>query len=879
MRAVSEKERASSSRPWRALLTTSSLAMASSGLGVVDVLRGVAVGAEAALVISGLLVSAAMFFGLFAFRDRGLQTVATASTIYFEIYLCAGAIIAVLGPGQHLHIFVYLLWFFPLLVFNKLVNAPAVGRLLAKSLLVAPPVVLVSLWPWSTVVFKPDVLLLLVTFCLSYLCYGLTLNVVTNYREDFIVERERAESLKVESELLESISDCFISLDYEFRLVYLNDAACKEFHVERSSALGGIIPDAVPGFFSASILAGLQAASCKPSASMFEAQNAGQEQWYEMRCFPRPGGMSIYFRNTTEAVSSRRKLNEAHSSLREQAELLDKAQDAILVLDMENRIAYWNKGAERLYGWTAAEVGGRLVTDIFPESFEELSNGAAVILEFGEWNGELSLLRRDGSLLIVESRSTLVRGEDGRPRSILAIATDITNRKAAEARIEHLAFYDALTELPNRSLLRERLERALANAGRDGSMGALLFIDLDDFKTLNDTLGHDTGDELLQQVARRLTASVRKGDTVARLGGDEFVVMLEGLHHDAEAPGVEAKSVGDKIRASFRQAYHLGGSEYNSTVSVGVALFSGHGDTVDDLLKRADLAMYQAKAQGRNAMCFFDVSMQTTVATRAALQADLRRALTNREFELYYQPQVDSSGHVSGAEALLRWQHPGRGMVPPMEFIPLAEEAGLIVELGRWVLETACAQLSLWADRPELKDLSLAVNVSVRQFLDSNFVTLVLDVLRETGANPERLKLEITESLIMGNADDTIAKITALKSHRVGFSLDDFGTGYSSLLRLKRLPLDQLKIDRGFVNDVLTDQKDESIVRTIITLGRNLNLNVISEGVETEAQRAFLENEGCHYHQGFLFSPAVTAAKFEAFVAAAPARRATTNAA
>jgi diguanylate cyclase (GGDEF)-like protein len=428
-----------------------------------------------------------------------------------------------------------------------------------------------------------------------------------------------------------------------------------------------------------------------------------------------------------------------------------------------------------------------------------------------------------------------------------------------------------LTGLPDRLLLRERLEAALATARRDGTMGALLFIDLDDFKTLNDTLGHAIGDLLLQQVASRLTSCVRMNDGVFRLGGDEFVIMLDGLAEGEKITAAQVARVGNKVLAAFLAPYHVGSSEYDSTASIGVALFPACSDAVDDPLQRAELAMYAAKARGRNAMCLFDPTMQTFVAARAALESDMRRALQNGEFELHYQPQVNTSGQVTGAEALVRWPHPRRGMVPPNEFIPLAEEAGLIVALGRWVLETACSQLATWALHPATERLTIAVNVSVRQFLEANFVSLVLAVLRESGADPLRLKLEITESFVIEKVIDTVAKMAALKAHGVGFSLDDFGTGYSSLSHLKRLPLDQLKIDRSFVNDVLTDVRDASIARTIITLGHNLGLSVIAEGVETQGQPEFLESAGCHDFQGYLFSPALTASQFEAFVTAAPA--------
>jgi diguanylate cyclase (GGDEF)-like protein/PAS domain S-box-containing protein len=555
----------------------------------------------------------------------------------------------------------------------------------------------------------------------------------------------------------------------------------------------------------------------------------------------------------------------ADENIREQAELLDNAQDAIYVEDLQRRVRYWNKGAERLYGWTSQEVIGRLATEILPHDTSEMNARVASVLKDGVWLGEVVQRRRDGSALDVESRVTLVKGQDDKPRSILFINTDITKRKAAEAKMERLAFYDTLTQLPNRQLLRERLDRALAVAARQKTGGAVLFIDLDDFKSLNDTLGHHVGDLLLQQVATRLTSCTRKSDTVARLGGDEFVVLLEGLSTDANTAGATAKLVADKILAAFLMPFNLRVQESESTASIGITLFTGLSDTAEDLLKQADLAMYRAKAKGRNAFSFFDPEMQTYVTSRAVLRTDLRRAVQNNEFELFYQPQVNRDGRVISAEALLRWRHPQRGMVPPSEFIPLAEDAGLIVDLGRWVLETACLQLSLWARNPNLRHVSIAVNVSLRQLLDLHFVDIVLAALRKSGANPCRLKLEITESSLLEKLEDTIAKIDALRAFGIEFSVDDFGTGYSSLSHLKRLPLDQLKVDRAFVRDLLTNTKDASIARTIIALGQNLNLTVIAEGVETEAQREFLEREGCCVYQGFLFSPALTSSKFEAF--------------
>lgn len=852
----------------RAIFVTAFLALAGSCLGIVAVLHGAISGAEEILVLSGGVFVCGLIAVLLSSSKVRQQTVATAATIYYIVYLSAGMVISLYGHGAHFSLLVYQIWFFPLLTFNKLVNSPAVGRFLAKVILATPLLILSGLFlPSITAKFTVGLLYVASASAMSYACYGLMLNLVTKYREARIVEHERAESQRIESEVLESISDCFISLDSEFRLVYMNDAACAEFAIRREDALNRRIPAAAPEFFSEAMVTSLHDAYRHMGVSMFEAQNEKLGQWFEMRCFPRPDGISVYFRNITAAVLSRRKLDAALTRLRQQSELLDKAQDAIFVQDMDSRVLYWNKGAERMFGWTSAEVMGRRVGDVFHQSRADVRTAFSSVVQLGEWTGELVKRHKDGRTLIVESRCTLLRDKDGHPASILAINTDNTDRKAAEARIQNLAYYDTLTGLPNRVLLRERLEQTLVAAGGPQErMGALLLIDLDDFKTLNDTAGHYTGDLLLQEVAMRVLSCVRKSDSVARFGGDEFGVMLEGLSMNPLMAAAEAKAVGEKILLACRQSYHLDSYEYDGTTSIGATLFRGNEDTVDDLLKRADLAMYRAKAQGRNTLCFFDPAMETSAACRAALLADLKRALQNQEFELYYQPQIQSGGRVTGAEALLRWRHSQRGMVPPNEFIPLAESAGLIVDLGYWVLETACAQLAAWARTPGMEGLELSVNVSIRQFLDSRFVQLVEKVLRESGANPRRLKLEITESFMMEKVHDTIVKMEAIKAHGVGFSIDDFGTGYSSLSQLKRLPLDQLKIDQSFIRDVLNGERDESIVRAIITLGRSLHLSVIAEGVETEEQRNFLESEGCQAYQGYLFSPAVPALSFEAFV-------------
>ncbi|MDB5840195.1 MAG: domain S-box-containing protein/diguanylate cyclase protein, partial [Herminiimonas sp.] len=545
------------------------------------------------------------------------------------------------------------------------------------------------------------------------------------------------------------------------------------------------------------------------------------------------------------------------------ASLLDKAQDSIVVADMKDRIFFWNKGAERLFGWTAREAIGKTKRELViidPAQFDEASH---TVLGQGDWSGELRKRRKDGSKVMVESHWTLVRDDNEKPQSVLAIETDITHRKAAERAIEDLAFFDPLTRLPNRRLLLDRLQHALATSRRTHHAGALLFIDLDNFKSLNDTLGHDKGDLLLQHVARRLETCVpRKSDTVARLGGDEFVVMLEDLSENREDAATQAESVGEKILTAFNQSFRLNSHEYHTTPSIGITLFDNRISNIDELLKQADLAMYQAKAAGRNTIRFFDPDMQIVVSARVELESDLRQGLQQHQFFLHYQRQTDSDGVTIGVEALVRWRHPRRGLVSPALFIPLAEETGQILGLGQWVLETACRQIADWAKRPETSRMTVAVNVSARQFRQPDFVGQALAILNNTGADPQKLKLELTESLLVANVDNVVAKMCALKAVGVGFALDDFGTGYSSLSYLKRLPLDQLKIDQSFVRDVLTDPNDAAIARTILVLGQSLGLDIIAEGVETADQRDFLAQHGCHIYQGYFFGRPLPAEHF-----------------
>lgn len=560
-------------------------------------------------------------------------------------------------------------------------------------------------------------------------------------------------------------------------------------------------------------------------------------------------------------------LKALRTSERRYRRLFETACDGILLLNAHSGlIEEVNPFLTELLGYTHLEFMGRALWEVGAfadvdksrEKFAQLQTNGYVRYD------DLPLRTKTGAHIAVEFVSNSYDCEG--VTVIQCNIRDISARKRSEAKINELAFFDPLTHLPNRTLLHDRLQQARVAGARNDSHGAVLFLDLDHFKVLNDTQGHDQGDMLLQLVARRLTACVRIGDTVARFGGDEFVVVLEGLSTSAPEAASQTKEVGEKILATLSQPYPLPSGEYNTTVSIGATLFRDFDGSLDDLLKQADLAMYRAKTVGRNGFLFFDPAMQSAVLARVVLEKELRVAIQNHDFVLHFQPQVQGNGRVTGAEVLLRWQHPVRGLVLPPEFIASAEETGLIVPLGLWVLETACTQLAQWASRAHTAHLTLAVNVSATQFRCKDFVPQVLAVLQHTGADPKRLRLELSESLLVDNVPAVIEKMFALQSHGVGFALADFGTGFSSLAYLKRMPLEQLKIDRSFVRDILVDQHDASIAKIIITLAHNLGLNVIAEGVEASAQQDLLSACGCQDFQGYFFCKPLPLEGFELYL-------------
>lgn len=683
-----------------------------------------------------------------------------------------------------------------------------------------------------------------------------------------ITERKQAENkLNVSDLALKAISQGVLISNAEGEILSANDAYTLITGFSQLEILGrkcDFVQGALTDIATIKKLRLAQESQIEFSGEILNYRKDGSTFWNELTVTPvrNKHDKLTHFIGITRDITERKSLE---NQLRISA-IAFESQEGMFVTDAHANILRVNHKFTIITGYSAEEVIGKS-----PCIFKSGRHDAAFYEDMwkqvnknGVWEGEVWNVRKNGEVYPENLMITAVKDVSGIITNYVATLTDVTLRKAAEDEIRSLAFYDPLTGLPNRRLLLDRLNHAVINSARSGKDGALLFLDLDHFKMLNDSLGHDVGDMLLRQVADRLTACVREGDTVARLGGDEYVIMLEDLSKQALDAGAQVEAVGEKILSALNQPYELLSHMCHSTPSIGITLFKDQLYSVDELLKQADIAMYQAKSDGRNTIRFFDKKMQDVINSRASLEHELRKALDLQQFQLYYQIQMDISGRALGAEALIRWIHPIRGMVSPLHFIPLAEEIGLILPIGQWVLKTACAQLNAWQKDDLTRDLTLSINVSAKQFRQDQFVAQVQDSVAQYAINPKLLKIELTESMLLDNVDSTISTMNALKEIGIRFSLDDFGTGYSSLQYLKRLPLYQLKIDQSFVRDIAIDNSDQAIVRTIIAMAHTLNLNVIAEGVETEEQQGLLLNNGCKNYQGYLFGKPVPIAQFEA---------------
>ncbi|WP_255774952.1 putative bifunctional diguanylate cyclase/phosphodiesterase [Halomonas alkalisoli] len=551
-----------------------------------------------------------------------------------------------------------------------------------------------------------------------------------------------------------------------------------------------------------------------------------------------------------------RRLNESLQAELDIAALVFDTHMGMFITDASGAIRKVNATFELITGYSADEVlgenprilnSGRHDADFYRQMWDSIHKN-------GRWHGEVWNRRKNGETYPQWVTISAVKNDSGQPSHYVATLSDISLRRAAEQEAHRLAFFDPLTGLPNRRMLLDRVSCNMTVSASQEQRDALLFIDLDGFKHINDSLGHQAGDELLRLMASRIGEVSSESDLVARLGGDEFVILAEGLGSSIEATSQRVERLATKLLTLLAEPFTLDGRRHLLSGSIGITLLLDGAENAEECLQQAEMAMYQAKQAGRNTWRFFDPAMQAVAVRCAMMENELRQAQRREELQLYYQIQVEQQGRVTGVEALLRWHHPEFGMVSPCEFIPIAEESDLIVSIGDWVLETACYQLAAWADEPGKVGLSMAVNISPLQFQQPDFVSRLEAILAATGACPERLKLELTENLFMEKPDAVRDAMQRVKALGVRFSLDDFGTGYSSLSYLNRLPLDQLKIDKSFVQTLFEDRANTVICASIIDLGRNLGLEVIAEGVETQAHRDWLVRQGCHAFQGYLFS-------------------------
>ncbi|PTR16451.1 MULTISPECIES: putative bifunctional diguanylate cyclase/phosphodiesterase [unclassified Nitrosospira] len=545
------------------------------------------------------------------------------------------------------------------------------------------------------------------------------------------------------------------------------------------------------------------------------------------------------------------------------AAIVESSNDAIVVSDLNGTITSWNTGAEKIFGYQASEIIGSSICRLMPpDGLEEEDN--IMNLKSGKAIGhfETVRLRKDNKPIDVSVTISPVRDGSGRIAGASSVLRDISQRKESQARIEYLAHYDSLTELPNRALLADRMKIAIGNAARYSTRLALLFLDLDRFKLVNDSLGHEIGDKLLKVVAERMRSTIRNTDTISRVGGDEFVVLLSPIEKEEDAARVAKKLI-----AVVAHPYLIDEHELILTASVGISLYPDNGKEAGSLLRNADASMYSAKEAGRNSYQFYTDHLNSRAAERLSLDRDLRVAIERDETFTVFQPQIElTNRQVIGAEALVRWRHPRRGLVSPASFIPVAEDSGLILSLGERILREACIQARRWHDDGVFNRFSIAVNVSAVQFRQKDFTDVVLRVVSETGLSPTQLELEVTESVVMQNVESVVQKMRILKDHGIKIAIDDFGTGYSSLSYLRQLTVDRLKIDQSFIRDLPANDDAKAIVRAIAAMGRSLGLSVTAEGVETEVQEKFLQSIECDEGQGYLYAKPMVPTDFEAWL-------------
>ena len=686
-----------------------------------------------------------------------------------------------------------------------------------------------------------------------------------------ITERKKAEKALRESEnkfhiLFESATDCLILLSEEGRIMDINRIGHERLGYAKEEMLGRRIAEFDPPEFASRVPEHF-AKIMRDGQATFESVHVcknGSRMPVEVSCRQiELNGEKILF-STIRDITERKKIEE---SLRVAAVAFE-TQEAILITDQQANIIRVNQAFTNITGYRAEEVlgqnprilsAGRQDKAFYVDMWQQL-------LHHGSWSGEIWEKRKNGQIYPKWLTITAVKNELQETTHYVSIFSDITVRKQTEEEIRKLAFYDALTKLPNRRLFLDRFSAALAASVRRDDYGAVLFIDLDRFKALNDTLGHDYGDLLLIEVGVRIKSCVREMDTVARFGGDEFVVLIESISNDKGDATHKVSLVAEKIREALARIYELRGHEHHSSPSIGISLYHGHDESIDVLIEHADMAMYQAKESGRNAVRFFDPIMQKNVAAHDALDNDLHYAIELQQLHLHYQIQVDNDNHPLGAEAFLRWKHPERGIIMPGQFIQIAEESDLIIDIGRWVLQTACHQLALWSKNEKTRDLTLTVNISAKQFALPDFVSEVVEILKQYQADPTHLKLELSERLVMTDMNSAMEKIHTLRNLGVRLSMDNFGTVYSSLSFLKQLSSDQLKIHQEFVKGITHEGNDAQLIQAVIDLAKSMDLDVFAEGVETEEQRFFLKSHDCNSYQGYLFGKPVSIEEFDAAI-------------